>query len=325
MPAGGVFGTGATDLFCSGVAKGSQGLVLLLRNPTMMLLAIGAFLALVVFAAVRATWTPVAPRRIARRRSWGQIISPSGRMYVHRIRLFLGIGVLLIPLAVVTTLLQWLVYRVVDLVGVVTGQGAGVFAFLALVIGTTLTLLGLGLVQAATACALVEIDAGRPIGAVTAYRITLRRIRPLLRTIGLFVLGRVLLTVTGFLIPVALWLAVRSCLLAPVVELEGRAGISALRRSAGLVRGRWVRVGSLVGISAGVALVAGPLLGVALIFLTEMPFALLNVVAGVVYALALPFVALVTSYVYFDARTRGELEPADRPSELPAEIELNPS
>ena len=40
-------------------------------------------------------------------------------------------------------------------------------------------LLGLGLVQAATACALVEIVAGRPIGAVAAYRIALRRIRPL--------------------------------------------------------------------------------------------------------------------------------------------------
>ena len=86
-----------------------------------------------------------------------------------------------------------------------------------------------------------------------------------------------------------------------------------------------MRVGSLVGVSAGVALAAGPLLGVALIFLTEMPFALLNIVAGVVYALALPFVALVTAYVYFDARARGELEPADTRKELPAEIELNPS
>ena len=67
------------------------------------------------------------------------------------------------------------------------------------------------------------------------------------------------------------------------------------------------------------ALAAGPLLGVALIFTTSMPLAFLNVVAGVVYALALPFVALVTAYVYFDARARGELEPADDRKELPAE------
>jgi len=325
VPAGGVFGTRATDLFCNGVAKGSKGLVLLLRNPTMMLLALGALLALVVFAAVRATWTPVAPLRLARRRFWGQIISASLRMYLHRARLFLGIGLLVFPFVVVITVLQWLLYRAVDLVGVVTGQGAGVFAVLALLIGTTLTLLVLGLVQAATACALVEIDEGRPIGAAAAYRIALRRLRPLLRTIALFVAAWLALTLTTFLIPVALWLAVRWCLLAPVVELEGRSGILALRRSAGLVRGRWIRVGSLVGVSAGIALIAGPLLGVALIFLTNMPFALLNIVAGVVYALALPYVALVTSYVYFDARARGELEPVDRPSQLPAEIELRPS
>jgi len=324
VPVAGVFGTGATDLFCNGVAKGSKALVLLLRSPGMTLLVLGTVLALLVFAAVRATWKPVAPLRLARRRSWGQIISASGAMYVRRPKLFLGIGLLLIPFAFAITLLQWLVFRLIDLVGALTGQGAGAFAFFALVIGTTLTLLGLGLVMAATACALVELDSGRSIGPVAAYRISLRRIRPLLRSIALFVLVWVLLSATAFLIPVAIWLGVRWCLLAPAVELEGRSGLAALRRSGSLVQGRWIRTGSLVGVSAGIALAAGPLLGVALIFLTSMPFALLNLVAGIVYALALPFVALVTAYVYFDARTRGELEPV-QPSELPAEIELSPS
>ena len=324
VPAGGVFGTGATDLFCSGVEKGSKALVLLLRNPTMTLLVIAAILALLVFAAVRATWLPAAPLRVARRRTWGQIISTSGRMYVQRPGLFLGIGVLLIPLTIVTTLLQWLILQAVDAVGVVTGQGAGAFAFIALVIGTTLALLGLGLVQAATACALVELDAGRPISAAGAFRLVLPRLRPLLGAIALFVTAWVLLTATLLLIPVAIWLAVRWCLLAPVVELEGRKRGAALHRSGALVRHRWIRTGSLVGVSAAIALIAGPLLGVVLIFLTDMPFAFVNIVAGVVYALSLPYVALVTAYVYLDARTRGELEPA-QPSELPAEIELSPS
>ena len=86
------------------------------------------------------------------------------------------------------------------------------------------------------------------------------------------------------------------------------------------MRRRWIKVGSLVGVSAALALLAGPLLGAILIFLTDTPLALLNVVAGVVYALAMPFVALVTAYVYFDARARVELEPVERVSELPAEI-----
>ena len=68
-----------------------------------------------------------------------------------------------------------------------------------------------------------------------------------------------------------------------------------LRRSGRLVLGRWIRTGSLVGVSALVVLAAGPLLGVVLIFTTAMPLAFLNVVAGVVYALALPYVDLGAS------------------------------
>jgi hypothetical protein len=324
VPAAGIFGTGATDLFCDGVAKGSQALVLLLRNPTMTILVLAALIGLIVFAAVRATWLPVAPLRLARRRSWGQIISASADMYLHRWRLFLGIGVVLVPIALTITILQWLLYKAVDLIGVVTGQGAGVFAAVALVIGTTLTLFGLGLVMAVTACALVEIDAGRPIGVIAAYRLVRPRARPLLGSIGLFVTAWVLLTATAFLIPVAVWLAVRWCLVAPVIELEDRKSWPALRRSGELVHRRWIRAGSLVGVSAVVALLAGPLLGVVLIFLTSVPFGAINLIAGVVYALLLPFVAIVTVYVYFDARTRRELETV-QPSELPAEIEFQAS
>jgi hypothetical protein len=36
----------------------------------------------------------------------------------------------------------------------------------------------------------------------------------------------------------------------------------------------------------------------------------------------MPFVALVTAYVYFDGRARFELEPQEHVAELPAEIQL---
>jgi hypothetical protein len=323
VPTGGLFGTGATDLFCSGVAAGSSALVRLVRNPLPTLLFLGSVLALLVLLAVKVTWTPVAPLRLARRRTWGQVLSASGRMYVHRLRLFVGIGVLLIPVTFAITALQWLVYRVIDLIGPVTGQGAGTFAYLALVIGTTLAFLGFGLVQAATACALVEIDAGRPIDAVRAYRLAAGRFGPLLRGIAIFVGAGVILSTTAILLPVAIWLAVRWSLLAQAVELESSSALDGLRRSGQLVRGRWLRVASLVGLGAVIALAAGPLVGALLIFVSSSSLAFLNLLAGVVYTLALPFVALVTSYVYFDARARGELEPRDERRELPAEIQLS--
>jgi hypothetical protein len=325
VPTGGLFGTGATDLFCTGVERGSRALVLFLQDPALVALVLAAVIALVAFVTIRATWTPVAPLRLGRRRSWGQILSASGSMYLRHPRVFLGIGLLLIPVGLVITLLQWLVLEGLELVGVSsTGEIAGGSALLALIIGTTLALLGLGLVQAATACALLEIDAEQRITAVSAYAEAFKRVRPLLRAIGLFVLVWVALTTTTFLIPVAIWLAIRWCLLAPIVELEERSGRDALRRSRELVRGRWWRTASLVGLSAAISLGAGPLLGALLIFVVDAPLATLNIVAGIVYAAALPFVGLVTAYVYFDARTQVELEAVVDESELPAEIGARP-
>jgi hypothetical protein len=325
VPAAGVFGTSTTDFFCTAVARGSKALIQLLRNPGATLLVLAAILGLVAFGIVRATWTPVAPLRIARRRAWGQILSASARMYVKRPGLFLGLGLLLVPLSVVITLVQWILLGGLDVLGNLSGELGGVWAFLSVVIGTMLALLGLGVVQAATACALVEIDAGREISAVGAYRLAFRRVRPLLGAIAVFVVMWVVLTTTVFLIPVAIWLAVRWALVAPVVELEDHRPFPSLRRSGALVRGRWIRVASLVGVSAALALVTGPLLGVILILLTSLPLVFLNLVAGVVYALAMPFVALVTAYVYFDARAHAELEHVERPSVLPAEIRLEAS
>ena len=107
-----------------------------------------------------------------------------------------------------------------------------------------------------------------------------------------------------------------------MVELEDLRPFRSLRRSAELVRRRWIRVGSLVGVSAAVALLAGPLLGAILIVADRRAVRVPQLVAGVVYALAMPFVALVTAYVYFDCTARLELEHVERASELPAEIEL---
>ena len=323
VPTAGVFGTSATDFFCSAVARGSTALIQLLRNPGATILVLGALVALVIFLVTRTSWRPVAPLRLARRRTWGQILSSAGRMYLKRASLFLGMGVLLFPLGGVISALQSLVLGGFGLGGVdTTGESAGWLVLLLVAVGTTLTLLGFALVQAAAVCALLEIDEGRTIGPVRAYRLALRRLGPLLGGLAIGVAVWVLLSATGVLVPVAIWLAVSSLLLAQVVELEDLGAVHGLRRSIALVRGRWLRVASTVGVGAVSAVVAGPLLGTLLIFLTDAPLALLNVVAGVVYALAMPFVALTTAYVYFDARVRDELAREPEPEELPAEIDL---
>jgi hypothetical protein len=324
VPTGGILGTGATDFFCSAVETGSRGLVGLLRNPGFTLLVLASFLALAIFGITRTRWRPAAPVRVARRRAWGQILASAGAMYVTRWRLFLALGLLFIPLGAIILLVQALILGGFGFVGVdTTGEAAGVLLFLVVAVGATLTLLGLGIVQAATACALVEIDGGRSIGPVHAYRIALRRVRPLLGGLVIAVVVALVLNATTVLIPIAVWLTVRWLLLAQVVELEGTSAVGGLRRSSALVRGHWLRIASLVGASGLIALAAGPLLGALLILLTDAPLPLLNVVAGIVYALAMPFVALTASYAYFDVRVRKELEPEHAPAIVPAEIALH--
>ena len=209
-----------------------------------------------------------------------------------------------------------------DAFGFVTTNWSGASAFLVLVIGTTLTLLSLELVQAATVCALLELDAERPVHAVKAYANALRRVGPLLAASAVFVLDWIALSATFVLIPVAIWLAIRWCLLAPVATLEekspgARAPPQPRPRASALAADGVARRGQRGDLAE-----PRPLLGALLIFVVDAPLALLNLVAGIVYAAALPFVGLVTAYVYFDARTRVELEPVVDERELPAEIEL---
>ncbi len=323
VPAGGALGTRTTDFFCGMMAQGSRLLWRFVSNPFPTLVGLLAGLALILFGLSRATWRPAAPLRVARRRAWGQVIASAARMYVTRWRLFIGIGVLLLPLSLVITALQAIVLGASSIAGIEDeGQAAGMFALLVFAIGSALTVLGLGLVQATTARALIEVDAGRAVGPVRAYRMAFEYLRPLLGAIVIAAVAVTLLTTSVFLIPVAIWLAVRWALVAPVVALEGLGAVAALRRSSRLVRGDWLKVGSLTVISGAIAVVAGPLIGTALIVLTDLPLALLNVIAGFVYMLTMPFVALTTAYVYFDTRVGDQLRPAREPDRLPAQIDL---
>jgi hypothetical protein len=323
VPGSTIFGPSATGFFCGAVEQGSTALVRLVDHPVGFGLVVAVLALIVLILLARATWRPSAPLRLAHRRAWGQTLAASARMYANRIPLFLGMGVLLVPISLLITLLQALVLHATSIFGLQTGgESSGLAAFVALTIGTALTLLGLGLVQAATARALVELDRGADLSVFAAYRLAFDSVVPLFGALLIAALAVSLLASTFFLVPIAVWLAGRWALVAPAVELEEAAALGALRRSGALVRGRWLKVASLIVAGGAVVLVLGPLLGALLILLTDAPFWLVNVVAGVVYAVTMPFVALTTAYVYFDARVRVELEGEHHPAELPAEIGL---
>jgi hypothetical protein len=283
---------------------------------------LGALLALLVYVLTRTPWRPATPLRVPRRRTWGQTFTASWRMYVSRPGLFLGIGVVAVPVSIVVAALQSVLIRATSLVGITAdAEGGGFRVGLAVWIGTVLTLLSLAFVQAAAARALAEIDSGRRVSVLDAYRMALDSVRPLLGALAVAVAVVTLLSLSLFLIPIAIWLVVRWALLVPVAELEERSALDALRRSGALVRRQWLKVGTLVVVAAALAIVAGPLLGALLILFVDAPFELVNVVAGLVYAVAMPFVGIATTYVYYDTLVRERLEEAEPASaELAAEI-----
>jgi hypothetical protein len=244
-------------------------------------------------------------------------------MYLAKPGLMLGIGVVFVPLAFVISLLQSLLVHGTDILGVETGSGpSGLLGVLVLAIGTALTLLGLGLAQAATARALVEVDQGRPVGPLRAYLLAVDSIRPLLAALVIAATAISLLVGSIYLIPITVWLAGRWALIAPSIELEGLGALAGLRRSRLLVRGAWLKVASLIVVGAALAIAVGPIVGALLILATSAPFWLVNVIAGLIYTVTMPLVAITTAYVYFDRRVADELaEPA--PTELPGEIELS--
>ena len=322
VPAGGSLGTGATDFFCGAVAAGSNLVLRLVESPGVVLAVLAGIVIVGVYLLTRTTWRPAAPLRVPRRRSWGQTLSSAGRMYVARPRLFLGIGLLAIPISVVIAFLQAVLLSATSIVGIdPDAEGGGFRVALAVGIGTVLTLLTLAFVQAAVARAIVEIDAGREVGILPAYRMALDSVWPLLGALAIAVAVVAVLTVSIFLIPIAIWLVVRWALLVPTAELEDQSALAALRRSAELVRHQWLKVGTLVAGAGFLAIAAGPFLGALLILLVDAPFALVNVVAGLVYAVAMPFVGITTAYVYYDTLVRERLDEASpAPRELPAEI-----
>ncbi len=322
VPASGLYGTQATSAFCGVVASGSDALRRAMSNPARAVLLLIGAVAVVAWLVRRTTWRPSAPLRLARRRSTGQVLSSVWRMYLRRLPLFIGIGA---PIAVTTILPgvahTWLTSWSESVGGVSTAYGV-------LVVGGSLVLAALAPVtfvlgQAAVVVAVREIDAERPVGVVGAYAGALRRGWQVLLTELLLAAVVVACLFTVVLAPVGLVVLVAGLLLLPVVVLEGVWGWPAYRRSAHLVRPRWVKVVVLVALTTGAALAIGPLLGTTLILATSLPFAVSNAVSGIVYALLVPLVALAYAYVYADAVVSDAIEPRpERYVELPAEATL---
>jgi hypothetical protein len=317
VPLGTTLGPNANTFFCGSIETGSLLVVWLIRNPAIVLIALLALVGLILALAARTDWSPANPRPVPVRRAWGQILATSWTVYRSHPVHFLGIGAIYLPVMAIAAVLQWLLF---ELTGVDTLSPAGhpdpVVAVAAFVAGAVLSLAGYFWVLTAVAASLACLDRGEPLRLSATYRAVRERVRPLAGTALVLVAVVTALAIPVVAIPLAVAFAVRRGFAVQSVMLENKGVYAALGRSRDLVRGQFWRVALIASMLVGTGLLLGPLTGVALLLASNASPALVNLVSAVIYTVAVPYVALGLTYLYYDLQARQHL--ARRPDDAPA-------
>jgi hypothetical protein len=233
--------------------------------------------------------------------SFGEILDRAFRVYLDNFLLLFGISALL-----------WIPSGLLLATGVVIGSGA------ASILNFIFLLVAAPVMQAALTIGVAEAYLDRPITIADAYQTARPILLPLLGTYllmmllfiipcalagGAFMLSRAVFVIaTIALLAVLIYFIGCWSLIGPVMIVERRFGMAALRRSRELVLGSWWRT---IGIFFTAALIAGvpstalrfvwafiPVIGVILSALTQSVCNTYGIVAMVIY--------------YFDRRCRTE-------------------
>jgi hypothetical protein len=292
------------ETFCSVVEWGSVQFVKFVSSPGRMLFVIAVIAALAVFLLRRTSWRTVEPLPLPRRRRAGEIFRVAAVLYRRHLGTFAAVGAVTVPIAVLALLTGAIATRlplIGDLTEVSDTEGTGGRFAIASLIGFVFSLLAFQLVSAAVAW-IVGDEAGVRADAVGALRAVGGRLQALataflpaaflIFVLDLFVLG----------IPIAIWLFVRWQFIPQVTMLEGLGGFGALRRSGALVRRRWWHTAvvtlAVIVVIVGFGIVVGLLV---LVIFTGLPLWALSAVVALCNLVAMPFGALVMTFLYGDA------------------------
>ena len=79
-----------------------------------------------------------------------------------------------------------------------------------------------------------------------------------------------------------------------------------MKRSGELVRGSGLRVFAIGALVNGTVALLGPIIGVAMMFVTPASLGLINLVSALVYVFVLPAAGIIIALLFFDLRVRKE-------------------
>lgn len=320
VPLTSTLGPSATTFFCAAVAKGSDIYLRFLRTPWLVLGILTAIVLLGVWLSRRTRWSPHEPLPIDQLRSGGQIYRAAWRLYRRYAPLFLGIGIIFIPLSVIAAVVQGIVFRYTGLGTLVDEASADpiVSGAIALLFGELSTIVATVLVTGAAAEALDRIDDGDRADAVSAYRGIVSNLGALAWAWLRIIVVSSLLTLTVIGIPVAVFYLVRKAVTTQACVIDELGASASLRRSSEVIKHREVRVFAITALVNVTAFLLGPIVGVVFLFITSSSLAVIDVISSLVYAVVMPYAGIAIAVLFYDLRRRHAEAPAVSPSAIVA-------
>jgi hypothetical protein len=309
MPISQTAGVTVTDFFCEAIIfVASAGNYVGNRIWLLLVLVLGLAVATVV-PVRRTSWSPAGIEPLRQRRATGQLLRAAARVYRDHARTMLALALIVVLLASILAFLLRLLDDHTGVTIVISFGDPGLEDLAAVVVGAPAYPLVLVLVGAPFVAVLRRLDAGEPAGAWPALREVLPLLPRLLLVEILAFAALLLLVATVIGIPLAIKKAVDWAFAGHEVVFNRRTARAALGASTRRVRGRWWSIAVVILALFIVGALVGPLVGAALIMLTDASLWTINVVGLVVFGLTLPYMLTTLTLVYLDPRTQTEPSP----------------
>ena len=295
LPGGLALGPAVTEAFCPAVATVSGWINLEARTRFGAVLIAVICVLLVAAPIVLTRWAPVDLTRLRQPRAFGQLVRAARQLYGRHWLTFVGMGL-------TSILIVGAIVGVAALISLATGAvDTG--------ISISLPAVGRSLGFAAAAAAVIafvrDLDRGQPEGFVLAYREMFARFWRLIGGQLLVSILTLLLAATIIGIPIAIWKYIDWQFVQQEILFKDKSIRDAFRGSTKVVRGHWWRTLRIAGFFWLLSVVAGPVLGFALIF-ANLSLTWINIIGSLVFALLIPYVAIGRTLLYFDLQAREE-------------------
>jgi len=289
VPGSGSLGPNVTDTFCTLSSGGAAIISWADQNQRALLIGLLA----VVIAIGTLGFT-------TRRRIGGAV-----RIYRENWRLFLGIGLLAVPIGLAFDALAWLLERTRPGTWIVEWfNSPSQTSVASLFLATSFQYLAiLLLVVPATVAATATLLRKQPANVVDCYKTALLRIKPILICLILLTLVTGVLASFFIGIIIAIFILVRWQFYVQGVLVSGaRTWKGALDASREVVRHRWIPTCLNTIVFQAIAIVPGPIIGFLLMVWLDLEPVAANLISSFIYAITVPLAMIGLTLYYIDER-----------------------